>query len=481
LSGRQVLAVLLDELGRQSYYPERRPESIDLEGWLELPWNDAPLMIVTGMNEGKVPDSRMGDVFLPDALCERLGLRHDAQRMARDAFLLRTLVESRRAKGRTVLIAGKSSADGEPLKPSRLLFRCRDEHLAARAARLFGPAEEWRDRCPPSLSFRLDVRLPCDVSPERLFPASLSATAFRAYLECPFRFYLRRIVGMEPQSDRKTELDAMEFGNLVHYALQRMGEDPVMLACDDDGLVERHLQGAAEDWVMERFGRHPPIPVVIQLEAARQRLAHAARVQCEQARAGWELVEVEAFRTLLVDGMEIRARADRVERHRETGEIRILDYKTGEKSRKPEETHLGTARGETPDYARVTSGTREKRWADLQLPLYAHLFGQGNDSPRLSVGYFNMPKAVQETGVRVWDGFGGSQLASAMTCARGVISDIKALRFWPPAPKVATPDDDPLEAMFHAEIEKCVDGEAFQAFLESARARAPMPRREGEP
>jgi ATP-dependent helicase/nuclease subunit B len=86
LDKRQTLELLLSSLENQRYYPEPEDAVIDLEGWLELPWNDAPFLIVTGMNDGSVPATRLSDVFLPDSLRRELGLRHDADRLARDAY-----------------------------------------------------------------------------------------------------------------------------------------------------------------------------------------------------------------------------------------------------------------------------------------------------------------------------------------------------------------------------------------------------------
>ena len=43
LDKRQALDLLLSDLERQRYNPEPQEGAvIDLEGWLELPWNDAP-------------------------------------------------------------------------------------------------------------------------------------------------------------------------------------------------------------------------------------------------------------------------------------------------------------------------------------------------------------------------------------------------------------------------------------------------------
>ncbi|MFZ4482328.1 MAG: PD-(D/E)XK nuclease family protein [Rhodoferax sp.] len=215
-------------LAGQTLPREIEPADLDLEGWLELSWNPAPFLIVTGLNEGYVPDSRMGDIFLPDSLRAHLGMRHDGCRLARDLFLLESLIESRRRAGTIRLFCGKTSAAGDPLKPSRLLFRCPDSALPDRAARLFEELKSHGSLPAASISFQLQSSL-ADRPP--VWPAgkSLSVTAFRDYLECPFRFYLRHVLGMESVDDLKTEPDAMEFGQLIHHALRQLHDSGELL------------------------------------------------------------------------------------------------------------------------------------------------------------------------------------------------------------------------------------------------------------
>jgi ATP-dependent helicase/nuclease subunit B len=119
------LELLLLALNDQVFYPDRKARDIDLQGWLELLWEDAPHLIITGMNDGKAPEAILGHAFLPDSARRALGLRNNDTRFARDAALLTALIESRRHNGgRVDLIFGRTGAAAEPLRPSRLLFQC---------------------------------------------------------------------------------------------------------------------------------------------------------------------------------------------------------------------------------------------------------------------------------------------------------------------------------------------------------------------
>ena len=270
-----ALRLLMQRLAEQTYHAEREDSRIDLEGWLELPWNDAPFLIATGMNEGRVPDGRLSDVFLPDTLRRRLGLRSDAGRLARDAYLMTLVIETRRRTGKTLFVVGKTSAAGDPLKPSRLLFRCPEPELAARASALFAAIDEHAPHHASTLSFKLDPRAPLANNNPAHALKKLSVTAFRAYLACPFRFYLQQVLRMEALDDSKRELDALDFGSILHTSLQKMGESG-MWQHDDANALADFLIADVEDTVSQRFPYPAPLPVQIALDAARQRLRQAA-------------------------------------------------------------------------------------------------------------------------------------------------------------------------------------------------------------
>ena len=66
------------ELLLQSLEDENIPEdvgapAVELLGYLELPLDDAPELIITGLNEGRVPAVRGADPLLPDHLRQALG------------------------------------------------------------------------------------------------------------------------------------------------------------------------------------------------------------------------------------------------------------------------------------------------------------------------------------------------------------------------------------------------------------------------
>ena len=464
LGADNVRTLLIEQLRPARYDVARLGATIDLEGWLELHWNDAPFLVVTGMNEGKAPESVTGDPFLPDSLRRQLGLRHDADRLARDTYLLQALIESRRAAGRACFIVGKTGSGGDPLKPSRLLFSCSDAALPRRAAMLFGTPESHTVNYAATTSFLLQPSPPADLPSEHHDISSMAVTAFKDYLNCPFRFYLKRVLRMEPLDDRKSELDPLDFGSLIHEVLSRMGRHEALKSTTDARTLTRFLHDEIERWATTRYGASPPLNLRMQLDAARERLSAVARVQATEAANGWDIVLVEYDIETSIEGVRVHGRIDRVDRHRESGQIRVLDYKTSDTAHSPGKEHLKNTSAEIADYALVRIKGKDRRWADLQLPLYAMMLGK-NDTRWAGAlpGYFNIPGTIDNTGIELWPDFTADIMESATTCARGIARDIRSRKFWPPAARVS---NDDFETLFHVEPQKCIDTSSFNSYME---------------
>lgn len=399
---------------------------VELSGWLELLWEDAPHLAVAGLNEGCVPESVSGHAYLPESLRARLGLKTNEVRFARDAYLLQALAHARQGGGRLDLVYGKESAEGDPLRPSRLLLRCADAELPARVKFLFRPpppagplpawSRAWQNRPP-------------------VVPASpnVNVTSLRAWLKCPLRFYFRHVLKMQAVDPAKCEMDDFDFGTLCHAALEQMGKDPVMLACTEDGVLREFLWTQLDRVMRAKYGAELTLPLLVQRESARQRLAKAAEVQARERAAGWEIIAVERRFELPMAGMTIVGKIDRIERHAASGAVRVLDYKTSDTPKSPEEVHLRPKGKDDvgPAWKEYLGGKKPRIWADLQLPMYLQELRREYEG-EVTGGYFNLPKAAGETRLEMWTDFPTDLADSARICAEGVCTAIREGIFWPP-------------------------------------------------
>ncbi|HEX4000145.1 MAG TPA: PD-(D/E)XK nuclease family protein [Pirellulales bacterium] len=459
VTGAAALRLLLSQLSGGSIPPAADAAAIELSGWLELPWDDAAALIVTGVNEGIVPKSRRGDMFLPDALRRRLNLEDNARRYARDAYALSLLAALERP---LKIIVGRRSAEGDPLVPSRLLLACPDEELAHRTRRLLAaPPSRQRILLPGSLrpgqsgGSRLPIPPPQPLAEPIV---ALRVTELRDYLACPYRYYLRRRLNLHALDDWAEELNAASFGNVLHAVLKDFSRGSAADSTSPDAIRD-WLFGTLGRLKAESFGDSSLPAVKLQIEMLRLRLEKFAELQARHRSEGWKIVEVEkefaAGEVMFPadDGpISLIGRIDRIDRNERTGEVAVLDYKSSDSAKSPDKVHR---QGRAP----------EKEWIDFQLPLYRYLVRSLELPEPVRLGYVILPKDIDRSAIEfaTWT---PEELEAADAAARAAVRGIRAGQFWPPA--------DPPPSSF-AEFAAICQDDQFVAAALSAEAGEDSP------
>lgn len=467
VDGSTALRLLLQELRGRTVPAPAETEAVELLGWLELHLDDAPVLMVTGVNEPHLPESVTGDPFLPHALRQRLGLLDNDGRWARDLYRLEAMLASRET---TVLISGRRNASGDPVRPSRLLLAEGGERTARRLIAFLrdegggrdeteGPARDWARGLEtpadgPSASSEVTAR-PFALPPEPEIrdtapPDSLAVTAFRSLLRDPYRFALEHVLKLEPLDDGAREVDPAGFGDLAHRVLQAFGEGP---GRDARGMAEirRILDRLLDREVQRRFGSNALPAVRIQVEQLRARLHAFAQWQANWVADGWRIAGVEVTPAGRGQGFEVdgqpfylRGRIDRVDHHRASGRWVLFDYKTSARARTPEQTHRKRTgrRGDDP-----------REWVDLQLPLYRHLIrgvrtaaGEALIPPdeveQVELGYINLPDDLDAVGEALATEWSRTDLLEAIARAREAVRLLRTNRFvWSPEENTIGPRD----------------------------------------
>lgn len=438
VNAAQALRLTLDQVERKLIPSAPNDDAIELLGWLELPLDDAQELIIAGFNEGNVPSSLNADLFLPNSLRSQLRITDNARRLARDVYALSAILASRRS---VTMIAGRVSPRGDAIRPSRLWFATDPETIARRVEQFYGegPAEEVTssavrpqsrvDAVPqPSEheQYRLDDDEPTPPRPRRLivprpepgrqFEGPIPVTGFSDYIASPYRFYLRHVLKLRPLDDEVQELDARDFGNLLHSVLKKFGCSGIRNSKDEKTIadfLDRGLEEAADGI----YGGEALFPVQIQIEQARDRLRAFAKWQAARSLAGWEIHSTEReceIELHLSDGRiaKVLGKLDRVDRHREEQTWAILDYKTGEQARSPKDTHF-----------------RGGEWVDLQLPLYRLLAEPHGIRGDVQLGYIAIPRDNDRLECRMAD-WSDADLRDAEAVARRVAQQILGGEFW---------------------------------------------------
>ncbi len=437
MSAAEAVRVLMwsvgDDVIRESIdFSQGHP--LEILGWLEAPFESVEHMVVVGMNDGSVPSTRGVDPMLPDNLRQSLGISSEYSRTARDAWVLSTILQ-RDAE----FIFSRRDIRGEPRLPSRLLLTGSSDVLAQRVLSLTGEASSRSWGGAESGEFARP-RPELSAGPLALKYSTISVTAFRRYLRCPYEFFLRHVLNLNVADRTGAELNARAFGIVLHEAVERYSKREDASLITDPERIESILHRYLHDEITTLVGSDSGVGVRIQTRILERRLTEVAAVQASENLAGWKIMMIEeSFRESLEipgqDPIDVRGKVDRVDYHEDLG-WRILDFKSSDL-------------GKTPDRAHWMP--RSQKWIDLQLPLYQHLLQETlqaqHDAP-VSTGYFLAPADVSKTGIVM-----SSEIRDhhdlAIAKAQEVVKNIRAGVF---EPSSKTPvADDPLSLIYRVQ------------------------------
>ena len=312
---------------------------------------------LVGLVEGEWPASSRQSVFYPGSLLRDLGWTRDADRGTAARATFRDLL---RLGAREVSVSAFTLEDDAIVRPSPLLEELDQVPLevvrpAGSDSRLLdvealwhdpvetpaarGQASAWlalrRSRSPASAPRFHGTTGPWERS-------AASVTAVETYLECPFRYFARRVLALEEERPDEVLLGPLARGRFIHAVFQRFF-----------GRWQEQGQGAVTaqnlDAARARFRSVvdellPQLPEPDRLLERARLLGSAARtgfgerVLTLEASEGREVLERrlehELHGTYVLDTddgartVAVRGKADRIDLLTD-GSLRLIDYKTG--------------------------------------------------------------------------------------------------------------------------------------------------------
>jgi hypothetical protein len=246
----------------------------------------------------------------------------------------------------------------KPLKPesSDVIYSKTEEQVAQGKAAGVRFADTYR---PVDFGRNPDVlkALAARFGPER----PISVTRLEAYRTCPYLFYLENILGLETPEEPRYDIDARQWGLVVHRVLEKLYARGSVLVEQVHDAAMKALDATLSEVELPVFWKEVTRRVFANL------LPDLVRCEAELREGGFQPQKTElSLNGNLAKDIAVRGRFDRVDASATA--FRVLDYKTGRPG------------NFTPKA--VTDGTH------VQLPLYAWLYQQGK--PGLAIDNFGV-------------------------------------------------------------------------------------------
>ncbi len=280
-------------------------------GLLEARLQRAGLMILGGLDEGRWPAATQPDPWLAPGIRRLMGLPapERQQGMAAHDF-------AGALAGQEIVVTRAERSSGDPAVASRFWLR-----LAALAGDLPEPAPGGVPvtrlaaelDVPPGGAQPVDKPAPRPPAADR--PRRISVTGVDRLVRDPFAFYADRMLGLSALDPLSAAPDPRWRGTRVH----KLFEDWVRGGATREGF-EAELAALDKDPALDAIARAFWLP---RIEPA-LRWAAAQLWNAEERKPAM----VEAQGELIVDGITLHGKADRIDRDAD-GHLSIVDYKSG--------------------------------------------------------------------------------------------------------------------------------------------------------
>ncbi|QWE21837.1 PD-(D/E)XK nuclease family protein [Polynucleobacter sp. AP-Jannik-300A-C4] len=236
------------------------------------------------------------------------------------------------------LLWQSKSKSGEPLRPSAWISRLRTQLLD-------WPILEAKPDTYSSLSDPLQEAV-TTVSPDIALPISMSPSAYKALRDCPYRYYVRSILGLRKAKEFEEGFDASLAGQVLHALLKNFFQ---ALKTEEQKPHSSIHQGedARREWMREHLTKYSEkeferlikgdARVTGTLRDWQKQIPSFVEWQLQREAEGWQYHDAElpvGFMVTLTDPdgvqreIEIAGRADRFDINTNNSTVAaVIDYK----------------------------------------------------------------------------------------------------------------------------------------------------------
>lgn len=372
--GIDMLEFILKVLSDAKYHIEGEPlRGIQVIGVLESRNLDFDCIILPSMNEGIFPRRSEKDMFINPALRKEMGLITEEERCNLYYYYFTQLTNGKKE----VFISYINEEDGEI--PSRLVMMLesagysedKEPVIFVRSAITINDHNIQKT---PLIMKALFNR----------FKRGLSYSSLKDFKECPYRFYLKYILGLEEAQNIAEDFDASIWGSIFHDVAKEFYKNYY-----PSGYTINQLEEATKkiNEIFDSFinsGKYiaiPPKPgLYFDIELYKRYLKNFLLNDLERFKQGYRIC-AESEEKRLDDIIEIEnismpliGFVDRIDT--KDGLYYIIDYKTGGIPKK-ESYEIGD------------------EFTEFQLPLYALMFSKSGKKKIGGLIYYKIGKKIE--------------------------------------------------------------------------------------
>ena len=355
--GEEFSLKLVKKLVREHFSVAKIPfegepvEGFQIMGFLETRTLDFKNVIVLSANEGKVPQQRSMSSYIPYALRKVFGLPTFEEQDALYAYHFKRLLQ--RAENVHFIydseVGRDSSGEQSRFILQQLLkykgfpdIQVKKQQFTGRLnppvpLGVAAPGQQMVIPKTPEVLAAMNCYLADPKGAREQGTKFLSPTSLTTYITCPLRFYFQYVLRIKEQEEAAEEIDARNFGIVVHEVLELLYQPWLGREIDRqqiaalEKLVEKKVAEVLEKKEIVQEFQELAGKDLLTRQIMQRLVAKILKLDQEQAPftvKGLERDDLD-YQIALADGQKVKlgGTVDRIDE--KAGITRIIDYKTG--------------------------------------------------------------------------------------------------------------------------------------------------------
>ncbi|RUA35031.1 MAG: hypothetical protein DSY77_03530 [Bacteroidetes bacterium] len=350
-------------------------EGIQIMGVLESRNLDFENIYFLSMSEDNFPGGANSQSFIPYNIRKAYGLPTLEQRDAIYAYLFNRLLQR---SNQMHLMYNSDNSGGKGGEPSRYLLQLQYElGIQTQKVKLQSLNQDPQAASPVPITIEKNEAIWAILNSynEKRF---LSASALKTYLNCRLQFYFRYIAGLKERDEVSEDLDAADFGNILHHVMEKLYGSVLNQLLDANKIIllKKDIDKFIKEEFAELYGKADKVSEfefegrnIIIRDVVKRMVIQILNYDAQIAPFTVKKVEGEYEHTVLLeDGKEIRLQGSIDRLDEKDNSIRVIDYKSG------------GDKVEFPDVESLFDRDHKKRnGAAMQTLMYSYLYIKSKD------------------------------------------------------------------------------------------------------
>jgi ATP-dependent helicase/DNAse subunit B len=298
-------------------------EGVQVSGFFDLRGAEPEYLYLGGLKDGDLPSTPEIDLLLPDNVKTKLGLVNMKRYLRLQQFIFQRLINS----SKNLHLSYPAMEADKFFLPSPFL-PWKTETTEKTPGILCREEEMLRHPVIPLSSLIKEIDIKSRLIKKQFGEnANIRVTDIDSYRTCPRKFFIEKILNLEPSETKEYEIEAMLLGTIIHEIMEELIAKPLAGFDDMKAAAKKLLAKLLDEKPLENYWKNFIRDSFLSI------LPEIYALETELRDEGYSFIKAETpVEGEVIKNIKLKGKIDRVDikvQNSKNNEVELIDYKTG--------------------------------------------------------------------------------------------------------------------------------------------------------